>query len=129
MGVYVEIDPADDRPIYLQIMDEVRRARVIGTLAADEPLPSVRELASRLRVNANTVAQAYRELEREGTVYVRRGQGTFATESRADEGARERLAREVAERARRDAYRHGVALDELIDALGEARDRPMEEER
>jgi len=127
--VFVAIDPADDRPIYLQIMDEVRRARVVGTLAAHKALPSVRQLASELRVNANTVAQAYRELEREGTVYVRRGQGTFAAASRADDGARERLVRDVAERARRDAYRHGIALDELIDALSNASADQPEEER
>ena len=73
------------RPLYLQIMDEVRRALVVGTLRAEDPLPSVRELASQLVVNPRTVLQAYRELEREGVLYVRRGQGTFvAPDARAD---------------------------------------------
>ena len=71
------INTADPRPIYVQIMDEVRRAIVLDTLRPEDPLPSVRQLAGDLRVNPNTVAQAYRELERSGTVYVRRGQGTF----------------------------------------------------
>ena len=62
----VAINTADPRPIYLQIMDGVRRALVLGTLKAEDPLPSIRQLASDLRVNPNTVAQAYDELEREG---------------------------------------------------------------
>jgi len=66
--VLVTLDPRDARPLYLQIMDEVRRALVLGTLRAEDPLPSVRELASELVVNPRTVSQAYRELEREGVV-------------------------------------------------------------
>jgi ABC-2 type transport system ATP-binding protein len=73
----VNLDPRDARPLYLQIMDEVRRAVVVGTLKAEDPLPSVRELAGELVVNPRTVSQAYQELEREGVIYVRRGQGTF----------------------------------------------------
>ena len=73
----VNVDPRDARPLYLQIMDEVRRSLVIGSLKPEDPVPSVRELASELVVNPRTVLQAYRELEREGVLYVRRGQGTF----------------------------------------------------
>jgi GntR family transcriptional regulator len=101
-------------------MDEVRRAIVLGTLRADEPLPSVRQRSADLRVNPNTVQQANRELEREGVVHVRRGQGTYVS-ARAD-AAPERAAMVagVVERALRDAYRHGIAAAELIDALREA---------
>ena len=60
------IDADRRRPIYVQIMDEVRRGRVLGTLRPGDPLPSVRQLAGELGVNPNTVKQAYRELEREG---------------------------------------------------------------
>ena len=113
------IDAGDSRPIYLQIMDEVRRGIVVGTLRAEEPLPSVRALAAELRINPNTVRQAYRELEREGVVFVRRGQGTFVAVARIDERQRGRIARKVAERARRDAHRHGVGVDEVIEVLRE----------
>src|ERR1051326_1323363 len=75
----VSLDPDDGRPLYLQIMDEVRRAVVVGSLRAEDPLPSVRELAAELVVNPRTVSQAYQELEREGVIYVRRGQGTFVS--------------------------------------------------
>jgi GntR family transcriptional regulator len=113
----ISVDPGDPRPIYVQIVDEVRRAMVVGTLAPDAPLPSVRQLAVELRVNPNTVSQAYRELEREGLAYVRRGQGTFVAASRANGTERRALAGAVAARALRDAYRNGLSARELIDAI------------
>ena len=68
----VTLDPRDERPLYQQIVDQVRRALLVGTLRAEDPLPSVRELAGQLTVNPRTVSQAYRELEGEGVIYVRR---------------------------------------------------------
>ena len=68
-------------------------------------------------MNPNTVAQAYRELERQGAVYVRRGQGTFAGDVRRDGAERRALARAVAERALRDAHRAGVDAGELLEAI------------
>lgn len=113
----IEIAPSDPRPIYLQIMDEVHRAVAVGDVSTDDPLPSVRDLASRLAINPNTVKQAYRELEREGVVYMRRGLGTFVSDGAAPEVGRERLAREIARRALREAYRSGVDREALIDAI------------
>jgi GntR family transcriptional regulator len=127
--VLITIDSADARPIYVQIMDEIRRARVLGTIGAEDPLPSVRQLAAELRVNPNTVSQAYRELEREGVVYVRRGQGTFLNADQANGTERRVLARGVAERALRDAHRHGFDADELIRSIREIADTPADEER
>ena len=118
--MHVALNIADPRPIYVQIMDEVRRSLVVGTLRAEDPLPSVRQLAADLRLNPNTVAMAYRELEREGVVYVRRGQGTFVAERAAGADERRALARAVAERALVDAHRHGLGVDELVDAVREA---------
>jgi GntR family transcriptional regulator len=118
--VQVSINTADPRPIYVQIMDEVRRCLVVGLLRPEDPLPSVRQLAADLRLNPNTVAQAYRELEREGVVHVRRGQGTFVSERVSGGAERQTLARDVAERALHDAHRHGVGADELIQAIREA---------
>ncbi len=115
----ITIDAADARPIYIQITDEVKRGIVVGVLQPDEPLPSVRQLAAELRVNPNTVAQAYRELERDGLVYVLRGQGTFVSASAGSMVAAERskIARAVAKRALREAYRHGIDARELITAI------------
>lgn len=111
------IDPSDSRPIYVQIMDEIKRARVVGTLRPEEPLPSVRQLAGEIRVNPNTVSQAYRELEREGIVYVRRGQGTFVSASAPTATDRREIAESVAARALLDAHRNGITIEELIDLL------------
>ena len=113
----ISIKPTDPRPIYRQIMDEIRRAITLDLLMTDEPLPSVRQLSTELRINPNTVQQAYRELERNGVVYVRRGRGTFVAdvESRADE--RRALLLEVARRTLRESYRHGLSVDELIEAM------------
>ena len=110
----ITLRPGDPRPIYQQVVDEVRRGLVVGVLRDDDPLPSIRQLAVALKVNPNTVKQAYQELERLGLVYVRRGTGTFVARERETRSDRRRLTRDVARRAIQDAYRHGVSLDELI---------------
>ncbi len=119
----ISVNTSDRRPIYLQIIDEVRRAVVLGLVEPDEPLPSVRQLAAELRLNPNTVQQAYRELEREDLVYVRRGRGTFIAARPVGEAERReerrKLARAVAEQALREGYRHGLKVDDLIAALRE----------
>ncbi|MEO8624546.1 MAG: GntR family transcriptional regulator, partial [bacterium] len=113
----ISVDPNDPRPIYVQIIDEMRRALVVGTLSPDDPLPSVRQLAGDLRVNPNTVSQAYRELERQGVVEVRRGQGTYVVQTTVNGTHRRALARDVALRSLRDAHRNGLDADELIQAI------------
>lgn len=111
----IRLDVGDERPLYQQIVDEVRRALVLGTVSPESPLPSVRALAAELRVNPNTVQQAYRELERAGIIYTRRGQGTFVAAPQTDE--RELLLRDVADRALRDARRYGIEPHELAEAI------------
>src|SRR6478609_7035283 len=69
----MSIDPADPRPVFRQIVDEVQRCVAIGVLKPSDALPAARALAAQLKVNANTVQHAYRTLEQEGTVNVRRG--------------------------------------------------------
>jgi GntR family transcriptional regulator len=113
--VLIRLDVADERPLYQQIVDEVRRALVLGTLSPEDPLPSVRALAAELRVNPNTVQQAYRELERAGIIYTRRGQGTFVASPGG--GEREQLLRDVADRALKDARRYGIEPHELAEAI------------
>jgi GntR family transcriptional regulator len=113
----LSIDTADPRPIHAQIVDEVRRAVVLGTLAAGDPLPPVRHLAAELRVNPASVAEAYRTLEGEGLVAMRWGRGPVVAERAAVPGDRDALVRQVAERALRDARRHGIGPTELADAV------------
>lgn len=117
----VDIDASDPRPVYRQIADEVRRCVSVGILKPDEPLPAVRALAAELKVNANTVQHAYRTLELEGDVYVKRGLGTFVS-ARAREHGRGRgstVARQIAGRMLREGFRHGLLASDLIAALQE----------
>jgi GntR family transcriptional regulator len=130
MSLIVALEPNDGRPLYLQIIDEIRRALVVGSLQPEDGMPSVRELASQLIVNPRTVLQAYQELEREGVLYVRRGQGTFVSaHARAD---RSDLARTVAKRTLLEARRHGLDAEELITAIrgvvAEEEQRPVRPE-
>jgi GntR family transcriptional regulator len=116
----VTLDNRDLRPLYLQIMDEIRRAIVVGKLKQEDPLPSVRDLASELAVNPRTVLQAYQELEREGVVYVKRGQGTFVSApSKHNSRERENFARAFAKRTLLEARRSGMDLAELVATLRE----------
>ena len=75
------IDPAKSEPIYAQLMGEVRYFVTTGMMAPGEALPSVREMAVKLRINPNTVARAYRGLERDGVVNSVRGKGVFVSDS------------------------------------------------
>lgn len=119
------IDIRATKPIYVQIMDEVRRLIAIGDLKPHDLLPSVRQLAAELRLNHNTIAQAFREMEREQIVYARRGHGTFVADRSATEAEQDRLLSEVVERALTDAHRHGIAAERLIEGLREAVANPM----
>ena len=125
--MFVELD--DARPIYAQIVDEVRRQVALGILRPEDPLPAVRQLAAELKVNPNTVQHAYRELLREGIAHVRRGRGTFVSGVRAgkSEVSRQRqaaLARQIAQRALREAYRHGLVASDLIAAFEDLNPEP-----
>lgn len=74
---YFKLDVNSGIPIYLQLKEEVKKAFLKGFFSPGEKLPSVREIALFLKVNPNTVARAYQELEREGYVISRAGKGTF----------------------------------------------------
>ena len=116
----LQIDADDPRPVYRQVVDEVQRSVALGVLKPEDPLPAVRQLAGQLKVNANTVQHAYHTLEREGTVYVKRGIGTFiAAAPREVKGRQATVARQIAERMLREGYRQGILASDLISALQE----------
>lgn len=75
----LQLNYRDAKPIYEQIKDGIRRLLLSKAISADEKLPSVRELASNLAINPNTIQRAYKELETEGYVYTKQGKGTFAS--------------------------------------------------
>ena len=76
----IQLNYRDAKPIYEQIKDGLRKLIVSNSLSANEKLPSVREMASRLAINPNRIQRAYHELESEGYVYSVAGRGTFVAE-------------------------------------------------
>ena len=76
----LRLDPASAVPIYVQICEQIERLVASRALRAGDQLPSVRDLAARLRVNRNTAAKAYQILESDGVIETRAGQGCFVAE-------------------------------------------------
>jgi GntR family transcriptional regulator len=117
----VSIDPHDRTPIYAQLERGLRAAIATGRLRAGDQLPTVRQLAVDLRVNANTVARVYADLERAGVLETRRGVGSFISAAAPAE------ARPTQERARRlrafvtrvlsDADAAGFTIADLLAEL------------
>lgn len=111
----IELDPASPTPLYLQIAEQVRRLIALGALRPGERLPAVREIAVRARVNRNTAARAVQQLEADGIVRTRVGQGTFVEEAPApvDRARRESAVDERIDRLLFEAHTLGMPLEEL----------------
>jgi GntR family transcriptional regulator len=116
----LSIDSNDPTPIYAQIERALRAGIATGRLQPGDQLPTVRQLAVDLRVNANTVARVYAELERAAVIETRRGVGSFISATPAQARPpreHERRLRAFATRVLADADTAGFALDEVIAAL------------
>jgi GntR family transcriptional regulator len=86
------IDERSGVPPYQQLVQQVRQALRLGWLAVGDQLPTVRDAVAQLAINPNTVLKAYRELEYEGLIAGRPGQGTFVTRTLADESVKSHAA-------------------------------------
>ena len=120
----VSIDPRDPTPIYAQLERGLRAAIAASRLKPGDQLPTVRQLAVDLRVNANTVARVYAELERAGVIETRRGVGSFirATPLQAHPPRdHERRLRAFITRMLAEADRAGLTIDDVVTALDEHR--------
>jgi GntR family transcriptional regulator len=118
------IDPRDPTPIYAQLDRSLRAAIASGRLTVGDQLPTVRQLAVELRVNANTVARVYADLERDGVLETRRGVGSFVRASAAKARPateHHRRLKAFATRVAADAAAHGFSLDELVQQIGSLR--------
>ena len=119
MGI-VAIDSRDPTPIYAQLERGLRAAIATGRLRPGDQLPTVRQLAVELRINANTVARVYSDLERAGVLETRRGVGTFVADAAQhphNEEAREAELRAIATRALAEASAKGFSAADLRRAL------------
>jgi GntR family transcriptional regulator len=123
---HISIDSRDATPIYAQLDRALRAAIATGRLKVGEQLPTVRQLAVKLSVNANTVARVYTELERAGVLETRRGVGSFvaATPEQAHppDDHQRRLGAFIT-RVQADAARAGFTIDDVIAALGAHRQK------
>jgi GntR family transcriptional regulator len=115
------VDSSDPTPIYAQLERAIRAEIAAGRLRVGDRLPSVLQLAVDLRVNANTVARVYAELERAGVVHTQRGLGTFVRElvDFAPDIAekRDRALRQVTDRLLAEAHTIGLTIDDVIRHL------------
>lgn len=111
-----QCDTTSRTPIYRQLIDQVRRGVAQGGLRPGEKLPSVRQMSRELVVNPNTVARAYTELERDGTLITQRGRGVFVAEIQTNltKKARRKLLGEQLELLMVEAVHLGFTADELL---------------
>ena len=108
----------DERPIYLQLMEQIQLRIVSGVYKVGEKLPSVREMASDASVNPNTMQKALTELERTGLVYTQRTSGRFITEdSNMIKDIRNGLAKEQIEKFLYNMEKIGYSKQETIDLV------------
>ena len=120
MGSVLTVDPRDSTPIYAQLERGVRAAIATGRLRPGDQLPTVRQMAVDLQVNANTVARVYAELERSGVIETKRGVGSFIAASPAQAHPpreHERRVRSFVTRVLADADAHGLTVDDVIAGL------------
>ena len=94
----IQLNFKSGMPVYLQVVEQIKAAAASGALRVGDPLPSIRPLAEQLRINRNTVAKAYAELEAEGVIETVAGKGCFLKASQAlfsRQARHQRLAQEI----------------------------------
>ena len=114
------LSPSHPMPLYAQLTRAIQFAIATGRLRIGEQLPTVRQLAVELRVNANTVAKVYTELERSGILETRRGVGTFVSARHLEAGHRQEHEKHLIELVNRfveEAGAMGFSTDDLLDQL------------
>jgi len=116
------IDNASGRPVYQQIMDQIRRDIALGRLLKDEKLPTVRQLAAQLAINPNTIAKAYRQLEQQGIIVTKPGAGAFIAnlDSNLSRAVRKKLLCEQLDRAAVDAFHMQIEKQTLLEWFNQA---------
>src|SRR5438477_5093202 len=117
----LQINFKSGKPVYLQLVDQIKAAAASGTVQAGEPLPSIRPLAEELRVNRNTVAKAYSELENQGVIETIPGKGCFVrpNNSPLKKDVRRKLLTEEIDQAIVQAHHLQVPGSELLELVRE----------
>ena len=115
----IHLDYRDVRPIYTQIIDGFREQIATGCLQPGEKLPSVRELASQLAINPNTIQRSYRQLEMEGWIVTIPGKGSFVCENEESRRRETRRWMDAFVEAAAALTALGVGKEELMERLKE----------
>jgi len=120
----IKVDTSSFIPIYEQIKTQMKREIFYGNLKPKDPLPSIRDLATELLINPNTVARAYRELEMEGFIYTRKGKGCYVSDDSSQLMAKERksILMQSFDQAIEEAKRFGLGSEEIKDFFEERLD-------
>ena len=121
----LHVEPESKVPIYAQIEEQIRSFVAAGNLRPGEQLPTIRQLAADLRVNYNTIARVYLDLDRDGIISTQRGRGTFVA-GKPDEEQMERARQEkllaIVRAALDEAHTLGYTRDEVARAFEMARE-------
>ena len=110
----IHLDYRDNRPIYQQVKDGLRKLMVTGVLSPGDKLPSVRSLASELAINPNTIARAYTELEQEGYIVSATGKGSFVAEGTGQHDARKEELKTALHPIFAELWALGMTKEELL---------------
>lgn len=123
--IQFNLDPRTGIPFYRQIIDQIKFGIAKGSLKIGEQLPTVRALAVDLKVNLNTVAKAYKELEIQNILETQQGTGTFICESGVSisEKEKSRKLKEICYEFSTIAFSYGFSIDDLIHELQKINDK------
>lgn len=124
MSPLIHINFRDARPIYQQVKDGFCRLILSGALPPGYKLPSVRELATSLTINPNTIQRAYRELEQEDYIVSVPGKGSFVCDGNQAAQARRRELMESFEKLVKEMEQLGISRGQLIQKLREGEEKP-----
>jgi GntR family transcriptional regulator len=124
------LSQSDKRPMYLQIMEQIKQRIIVGDWAEGQPIPSIRQLAADVEVSVITVKRAYYELEREGVIVTHHGKGSHVASTRGlGARLREQELEQHLEQAARIAAQLGMPPKRLEERLRQAGNRVTEKEK
>jgi len=113
----IQLDYKSGVPIYDQLINGIIRLKVLGVLKPNDSLPSVRQLATKLSINPNTVQRAYKSLEEKGVIYSVTGKGSFISDDNSAADNIKQLALAQFKKAVKEAKEKGITNSELLEII------------
>lgn len=117
-NIEIKIDTKSKTPVYDQIKQEIKLLIASGVLSEDEMMPSIRELASTLQINQNTIVKVYYQLDMEGFLYSQKGKGYFVKKSNQDRKIdKHRMLEELTNEFMEKVSKLGFSTEEIIESI------------